>query len=721
MHNNRVFKRTVLALAVSLAFPVSSAIAQEDEVAELISPNVAEASIKLQHLNEVNPLYRQYYGINDEGIHGSADLKVIRRSDEGRWLRIEGRDLGLRTQEFGASIEQQGDWKLGIDYNQIPRYAPFEVSTRVTGIGHDTLNLGTRFDDKDLKTERTATSLTATKFISKSLQASVTFKNEDKKGERLFGANASAAGFVGQLFAPEPIDSNHKQIEASLDYATEKFYVSGGYYGSFFENKAGKGLFVNYGTPAGLFGGSPVATSATPTQMSPLSLAPDNQAHQFHLAGGYNWSRDTRANLKISKSFATQDDSFLPNSARVPYYPGMKRSDLGGKVETTNVFGSLTSRVTDKLGLLASWAYEDRDDRTPKVDYLVDVGHGGAILQNNPESQKTHRGKFEASYRLPQGFNLTAGYDYDFKKYEGMDELFRDEITENTYRVDVRKSLGDTVNGSVTLAHSERDGSSWGTTPNMVNDGHAVGLHWTAPTQFSDRERDKLKLMVDWMPIDPLSVQFAYEYALDDYKTRMLDVGLNEGRSELFSLDASYRFNDRWKANMWYSHSTNDIEQKSLNSTFNSLCNGASISNTCVPWGADLKLSSNALGAGFDGQISSKLSVGGQYLYSRDENQYDISYADQGAFASPRVGPGFSSIRQGAGVLPDTEYTLNTLRLFAKYAVTKATAIRLDYVWDRRELDDYTWSSWTYSDGTKVLVNPDQITRVIAVTLSHAF
>ncbi|NMG43905.1 MtrB/PioB family decaheme-associated outer membrane protein [Aromatoleum toluvorans] len=718
MDKNRYFKRTVLALAVSMAFPVSSALAQED-VAELISPSEAEAGVKLQYLNDVNPLYRQYYGLNNDGVNGSADLKLIRRSDEGRWMRLEGRDLGLRTQEFNASVEQQGDWKLGIDYNQIPRFAPFVARTRVTGIGHDTLNLGNVFDDKDLKTERTATSLTLTKFISRNLQANVIFKNEDKKGERLFGANGSANGFVGQLFAPEPIDSNHKQIEASLDYATEKFYVSGSYYGSFFENKAGKGLFVNYGTPAGLFGGNPVATAATPTQMSPLSLAPDNQAHQFALAGGYNWSRDTRANFKVSKSFAKQDDDFLPNSPLVPYLSSMTRRDLGGKVETTNVFGSLTSRLTDKLNLLASWAYEDRDDRTPQTGYVVDVAHGGALIQNNPESQKTHRGKFEASYRLPQGYNLTAGYDYDFRKYEGMEELFRDEVTEQTYRVDVRKSFGDTVNGSLTLAHSERDGSRWGSTPSFVNDGvHAVGLHWTAPTQFSDRERDKVKALVDWAPVDPLSVQFAYEYGLDDYKTRVFDIGLNKGRSELFSVDASYRFNDRWRANMWASHSTNDIEQKSLNSTFGSLCDGSGgntadrIKNTCVPWGAKLKLSSNAVGAGFDGQINSKLSVGGQYLYSRDVNEYDISFADAGTF---------SSIRQGAGILPDTEYTLNTLRLFARYAITKATAIRLDYVWDRRELDDFTWSNWTYSDGTRVLVNPDQITRIIAVSVSHAF
>lgn len=710
MDKNRVFKRTVLALAVSMAFPVSSALAQED-VAELISPNVGEAGIKLQYLNDVNPLYRQYYGLNKDGVNSSADLKVIRRSDEGRWLRVEGRDLGLRTQEFGVSVEQQGDWKLGLDYNQIPRFAPFEVSTRVTGIGHDTLNLGTTFEDRDLMTQRTATSLTATKFISRNLQASVTFKNEDKKGERLFGVNGNSfLGVTGMLFTPEPINSNHRQIEASLDYSTEKFYVSGGYYGSFFENRAGKGLFVNFGAD-----NSNNVLAGRPTSMSPLSLAPDNQAHQFSLAGGYNFSRDTHANLKVSKTFATQENEFVsgPGIVRLP---SMTLSNLGGKLDTTNVFGSLTSRVTDKLNLLASWAYEDRNDRTPKNVFLLDNHFvPPEPVANNPESQKSHRGKFEASYRLPQGYNLTAGYDYDYHKYEGMQELFRDEVTEQTYRVDVRKSFGDTVNGSLMVAHSDRDGSRWGTSPVTATgkgNNPAFGEHWTAPTQFSDRQRDKVKVLVDWVPVDRLSTQFAYEYGQDNYKSRIFDIGLDKGRSELASLDASYRFNERWKANMWYSYSTNDIEQNSLNSTFGSLCNGTSISNTCVPWGAKLKLHSNAVGAGFDGQINSKLSVGGQYLFSHDVNKYDISFADAGRL---------SSIRQGAGILPDTEYKLNTLRLFAKYAVTKATSVRLDYVWDRRELDDFTWSSWTYSDGTKVLVEPDQITRIIAVSVSHAF
>lgn len=720
MHNNRVFRPTVVALAISLAFPVA---AMADEVEELISPNVAEAGVKLQYLNEVNPLYRQYRGISTDGVQGSVDANVVQRSEQGRWLRLEGRDLGLRTQEFNASVEQQGDWSVGIGYNQIPRFAPFEVTTPVSGVGDSTLILPASFpatgDNETLMTERKGSSLNARKFITPNLQALFSFKSEDKKGTRLFGANgqplagvngAAATGNLGtQIFLAEPIDSTHQQIEASLDYSTKQFYLSGGYYGSFYNNKAGAALFVTSPNPANRSG------------MSPLSLSPDNHAHEFQLAGGYNFSADTRLKMNVGKTYAIQESDFI-NGSLINVGGGnpatlTRRTNLGGEVETTNVFASLTSRVTRELNLLVSWAYEDRDDKTPRDLYLIDYGHGGVPVTNNPESQKTHRGKFEASYRLPQGYNLTAGYDYDYRKYDGMDGLYRDEIQEDTWRVDLRKSLGDTLNGSVTLSHGKRDGSRWGSTPSPASlaapdNLHPVGLHWTAPTQFSDRERDKARLLVDWLPVDPLSVQFSYEYALDDYSTRVFDIGLSEGRSELFALDASYRFSERWKVNMWYSHGTNKIEQNSFQSTFGSLCNGSTIRNTCVPWGAELKLTSNAVGAGFDGQLSSSLSVGGQYLFSRDVNKYDIDVTNVGAL---------SPVLLGAGILPDTEYTQNTLRLFAKYGFSKVTAVRLDLVWDRREMDDYTWSSWRYSDGTRIFVDPDQTTRVIAVTLLHSF
>lgn len=721
MKNKGFFKPSLIVVAISLAFPLASAWA--DEVDELISPDTAEVSLNLLSLNKANPLYREYSGMSHKGVNGSLDFNFVKRSENGFWIRADGRDLGLRTQEFKAGVEQQGNWAVGFAYNQIPHFGPYEISTRVTGIGSNTLNLPASLVllDQTLKTERTATSLTAKKFIYDNLVVNFSYKNEDKKGTRLMGANGNTigSGFLGMVFAPEQIDSNHQQFEATVDYFTKKFQISAGYYGSFFKNNAGNALFVNYGTNS-----SGVIQSAAPTFQSPLSLAPDNHAQEFFVSGAYNWTGDTRTNLKLGKTFAVQDASFIPAyllPAPIAYSATdpsklTSRSSLGGKLDTTNIFASFTSRITKEFDVLASWAYEDQHDTTPIDVYGKDYAHGGSLIYNNPESQKLNRGKFEGTYRLPAGYSITAGYDFDRKEYPGMGELFRERVDEQTYRIDLRKSLSEVLNGSIRLAHSERDGSEWGSIPSPTsntafNQSPAVGEFWAAPTQFSDRKRDKARLMLDWLPLQSLSVQLAYEYSNDDYTTRVNNIGLKKGQAQLYSLDIAYQVSEKWKSSLWFSRSTNDINQGSQQSSFGRTCQNISAATTCVPWDATLRLTGDSLGLGFDGKINSRLEIGAKAFYTRDVNRYDIT-------VSPLTN---GSLLAGVGVVPDTVYMQQTVRLFGKYAVAKATTVRLDYIWDKREMDDYTWASWTYSDGTKVYVNPRQVTQILGVSLIQSF
>ncbi|MGE5492473.1 MAG: MtrB/PioB family decaheme-associated outer membrane protein [Actinomycetota bacterium] len=770
MENIRIFKRGMLAVAIAMAFPAGGAWADED-VAELINPNVTEVQPKLLYLDKVNPLYRQYTGMNHQGVNGALDLNFIDRNEAGRWLRIEARDLGLETQEFKAAVEQQGDWAVKLGYDQIPRYAPFKVNSAVQGVGSNNVTLpatpfgvGSVSSVYDLKTERTATSIAASKFILEGLQANFSFKNEDKKGTRMWGSTGNSfsardtgqAGspfrtYSAQFFTPEPINSTHQQFEASLDYYSKKFQVSGGYYGSFYKNNAGNGLFVS---PTSIFGRAPdTAAGATlttlSTNLSPLSLPPDNHAQQFYVSGGYNWTDDTRGTFKASKTFAVQNDDFISASQIVPSSTSAacgptqvcpatltSRTNLGGKVETTNLAASLTSRLTKDLNVLASWAYEDRDDKTPIDRYAIDYSHGGAAITNNPQSMKTNRGKFEAGYRLPQNYKVTVGYDYDEREYVGAaEEGFRDKTKEGTFRIDLRKSLSETVNGNIQLAHADRTGSSWGSTPN------AFGDHWVAPLQFSDRTRDKAKLMLDWAPLEALNIQFAYETTRDNYDSRKGNLGLDKGGTDLYSIDAAYRFTEDWKATLWYSLGFNNIKQNERqnprlvdNVTAENLqdCTGAAHVNgtppgttyssttaasfTCNPWSANLKLKSEAVGAGVQGKVLGKVNVGAQYLYSRDVNKYNIAVGPVYAGSNAN-----SPVLQGAGILPDTVYSLNTLRLFGSYPLAKATTVRLDYVYDVRKMDNYTWSGWRYSDGTTVFVKPEQTTQLIGLTLIQAF
>jgi hypothetical protein len=139
--------------------------------------------------------------------------------------------------------------------------------------------------------------------------------------------------------------------------------------------------------------------------------------------------------------------------------------------------------------------------------------------------------------------------------------------------------------------------------------------------------------------------------------------------------------------------------------------------NTCVPWQSALRLTGDSLGFGIDGKVNAHLTLGANVSYTHDVNRYNIT-KDEAAYAVFATAAG---IAQGVGVLPDTVYTQTTVQLFGKYAVSKATSIRLDYLWDKREMDDYTWSNWKYSDGTQIFVSPKQTTQIVGVTLVQAF
>ena len=61
-------------------------------------------------------------------------------------------------------------------------------------------------------------------------------------------------------------------------------------------------------------------------------------------------------------------------------------------------------------------------------------------------------------------------------------------------------------------------------------------------------------------------------------------------------------------------------------------------------------------------------------------------------------------------------YRQTALKLFGKYSLDKASAVRMDVVYQRASVNDWTWTAFTYSDGTTVTQKPTQSVGVIAVT-----
>jgi MtrB/PioB family decaheme-associated outer membrane protein len=361
-----------------------------------------------------------------------------------------------------------------------------------------------------------------------------------------------------------------------------------------------------------------------------------------------------------------------------------------------------------RLFLLADLKREDRDDETPLKQYLFPVGATATTNgYNEPRSIDTTTGKLEASYSFPMSFRLTGGIDYAEKKRNISAVRIvshRDKTEETAYRVELRRSMSETLTGALSYVYSDRDGSSYD--PTVRNDG-SFGSNLVAPIYIADRERDKVRLTLNWMPAEPLSIQFFAEGAEDRYSGRDgTDLGPTKGKYESYSVDAALRVSDKWQATVWYTYMRTEAKQKTCE---NAPGAGAGPGTGPCPatagdpiWGADLESDSNSFGVGLRGRPLGRVKVGG-----------DLSYTDiKDSYVQFPITPSTSTVPQA---LPDVSTSLTRLNLWGDYAIDKHSGIRLDYIYDRYNTDDWTWTTWQYVDGTVLVQDPDQKVNFVGV------
>lgn len=671
-------KLTAMAAALFAVYQPTFA-AEADDLNQLTKPeSTIEAGIG--YVSNDNQRFGQYNGLRNDKIYGLLDVNIATRDDAtGTWLNFKGRNLGLDNRELRFEHNRQGNWGYFVEYGETPRYNPFTVTTRLSGAGStaQTVNgIATRYN-LDLKTKRDALSLGFEKIFAGNFSVQVNFKNEEKDGARMYGQGSGA----GINFLTDPINQTTRQLDVVLSYTGERLQLSGGYYGTSFENN---NKLIN--VTGGIAGNTPMA------------LPPDNQSHQLYLSGGYNFTSTTRGTFKAAYTHQTQNDTFIV----LPTLSG--RTNLGGTIDTKLLQAGITSRPVPKLSLLANIRYEDRPDKTPVALYNTPGGTQNG--NNEPRSMRTLTGKAEASYSLPMGFRLTGGFDYDQR-----DRNFspvrvvsaREETEEKSWRVELRRSMSETITGALSFVHSDRDGSPYLTT--FTNTPGQFGSNLISPVHLADRKRDKVRLSLNWNPTDELTLQFFADEARDKYTPRTgLGFGPTSGKAQNYTLDASYAFTPNLSASAWYSRNDNRSDQSTCSSiqvvaaTGVMTCNAPQIAHA-----VGLRNLGDSFGLGLRGKPMDKLEIGADFSYSEINDEYRERSVN--GTALPAGAPP-----------PDVSTKLTSLRAYAKWALQKNSGIRLQYVYDRVNTNDWTWTNFTYSDGTRVFQDPNQKVHFIGVS-----
>lgn len=687
-------------LSAALAALYGPALAEELNVDELTKPD-SSVSVGIGSWSGERHQQGMYDGMRDDKTYGLLDADIAKRDDAtGTWLKLKASNLGLDTREIKGEYLRQGNFGISLEYNRTPYDNPNTFTTRLQGIGTTTQIVSTNalpgpLQKTSLGTERDLTSLGFFKNLMPGLDFKLSFKNEEKTGTRAWG-RGSASEFV-----VEPIDSTTRQLEATLNYVTKTLQLSGGYYGSWYDTK--NTLVTVY-------------TGAIPTSPTYLSLPLDNQAHQLFLNGGYTFTPSTRGTFKLAYTRATQDETLPTQGISGLSLAGSPKS-LDGEVNTTLIQLGLTSRPTKQFSWLANLRYHDVDDQTP-INRFVQTNAAcgsGQCVDNSPLSYKTLSGKLEGTYRLPDGYSLTAGLEERRQDRDipvsnangagGADTQrvvpFRYKLNETTYRLALRRSLSDTVNGSIAYLLSDRTGSSYGKAG--AGPGGAAS-DFINPINIADRKRDKVRMALDWSPMDNLTIQFNIENARDDYAYDN-PYGVRKGTARLYGLDASYTLSDKWALNAWYSYDQNKAEM------FNSRTHPTSTKDV------DLQDTGHSLGFGLRGEMTERLKMGADVQWMRNNSEYR-----QVLNAAP---PANFTVD-----LPDIKNRMIRLKFFSQYAIDKNSEVRLDLIHERWKTNDWTWmfadgSPYIYgaspNDGTTVTADQKQTSNFIGVRYIYTF
>ena len=693
----RTFKVTALAAAMLAVYGPALAEGPESSV-----------SVGIGNWSNDRPQRGVFDGMRDSGAYGLLDADILKHDDAtGTWLGLKARNLGLDNREIKGEWLRQGDIGASLEYSRIPRDNPFTFNTGLQGIGTTTLRVPTPSitpgagANVELGTVRDRYTAKFFKNLGVGLNFNVSFRNEDKDGTRHWGRGGAAE------FAVEPINSTIRLLEATLSYSRDRLQLSGGYYGTSYDNA-----------------NSMVTTSLT-SGASPyfLSLPLDNKSHELFLNGGYDFTPTTRGTFKASYSRATQDEA-LGNfgglaSPRAP-------TNLDGKIVTTLLEAGITAKPMPQLSIVANLRYRDFSDETPLFGVVFNAG-GTPTVYNTPFSYTNKIGKLEATYRPAPSYSLLGGIEYNAqdRQVPNVGTLyvpFRAGLDETTYRVQLRKSMSETVNGSLAYLHSDRKGSSY----KLPGDPNEDLIN---PLNIADRKRDKLRAMVDWSATDKLAFQFSVEDAQDKYSGQVGRYGLQDGTARLYSVDASYQVNSAWQIHAWYTRdktTARELTQRNAaaaNAARDSGAVGEAEKHT------DLSESGDSLGLGVRGTLFGKLKIGADAESFRSVNKYqqNLTVLDGG----PRYQSNFAGTLT---VVPTPNITNKLLRfkLFAQYAVQKNADVRVNLIHERWSTDDWSWmmfpasgaTPWAYgttTDGTTVTANPKQNSTFAGIRYIYRF
>jgi MtrB/PioB family decaheme-associated outer membrane protein len=353
-------------------------------------------------------------GYGEEGVYANVDGEGSYTS-EGHQLRWLVEDLGLDSRYAELAGGRQGTFDYNLSYRELPRTQFFTTDTIFQQTAADTLSLPagwvrapvtsgfTELDAnlarRDTISERGFLQIGGRYRPTNRIRFSANYRRQAHEGVDIYGG----AYFFQSSLLTRPIDYVTNQADFDLRYTAENGYLTLAWHVSDFENNNDALIWEN------------PFTSAPGAELAATAQPPGNNFHQLSLSGGHNFSQ-----ARTVVAFSAAAGRMKQNKALLPYTTNpnvnvgpLPRKSLDGRVDTTNLALTVTSRVFDNARIKLAYRYDERDNQTaqdPWTGVMAETFVSGTDT-NIPYSFKRSTLNLSGDYDLFDTVRISGGYD----------------------------------------------------------------------------------------------------------------------------------------------------------------------------------------------------------------------------------------------------------------------------------------------------------------------
>ena len=597
--------------------------------------------------------FGDFSGLDRKGGYLLGSGSVRYRGADGLYADGSVASFGDDAVSLAAGAGRAGAYGLRLSYDALPRHLSEQASSPFLGIGGNTLTLPAGYPAATTDAMPLAATLRPVDYGYKRswLDIGASWLPAEAWSLRLGarhqvrdGTQRTAGSFfanAAQLVAP--VDQTTDSVDISASYSSRRLQATLGYQASLFRNGQESLTWTH-----------PFSSAVPGATQGQLALPPDNEFHQVQGSIGYQLSPTMRASADLAVGRMTQNAPFLastlnPNLA----VPSLPASSLQGRADTLNASLRFSAAPTERWRLNASYARNERDNRTPSAAYPMvstDLFIGSART-NLPYSFTQDRVKLVGDYRAGASLKLAIGADYDARRRTLQEVGTTREIT-LFGRVSAQPF--EKLALSVKLAHGDRDPTEYRAVP-FIDPAENPLLR---KYNLARRVRDSVGVRADFTATDSIGLGFDVDWAQDDYPDSA--IGLTDARTLAVGADVSVAIGERTRL-QGFVRTDRIRSQQTGSQQFGT-----------PDWSGRHEDDADVLGIGIrHGAIKDKLDLGADLSVMRARNRVTI---DTGALNSP---------------FPNATTALDSVKLFATYRLRENVSLTGSYWYERYEARDW--------------------------------